>query len=118
MSVAEGKGSATNLPIVLDGRWLNRADPKAEFELRNVRIQDVDYFVTLAEAKRIPLNISAIPENAQSFSGEITDEMRMGKRPELPVRNESGWRAVDACSRILFGWKHFPDFAIYGRDRF
>ena len=80
--VAEGKGNATNLPVILDGRWLQRADAKNGFELRNVRIQDADYFVTLAEAKKIDLNISAIPENAQSFSGEITDEMRMGKRPD------------------------------------
>ena len=81
MSVAEGKSSKTTLPLVLDGRWLSNANAKDSFELRNVRIQDPDYFVTLATADKLSLAITAIPENARSFRGEISDEMRTGKRP-------------------------------------
>ncbi len=89
ISVAEGKGFRTNLPVTLDGRWLANADTKGGFELRNVRIQDADYFVTLAETKKIDLTITSIPENAKNFSGVITDEMRMGKRPNLPTTSDA-----------------------------
>lgn len=83
MSVAEGKGSKTTLPLVLDGRWLSNANAGDNFELRNVRIQDPDYFITLATTDRLSLAITAIPENARSFRGEISDEMRTGKRPTV-----------------------------------
>jgi len=81
MSVAEGKGFKTNLPLVLDGRWISNADAKDGFELRNIRIQDPDYFVTLATIDKLSLAVTAIPENARNFRGEISDEMRTGKRP-------------------------------------
>ena len=81
MSVAEGKGSKTTLPLVLDSRWLSNVNAKDGFELRNIRIQDPDYFVTLATADKLSLAITAIPETARSFRGEISDEMRTGKRP-------------------------------------
>ena len=81
MSVAEGKGLKTTLPLVLDGRWISGADAGDGFELRNVRIHDPDYFVTLASAGKISLAITAIPENARNYRGGILDEMRTGKRP-------------------------------------
>ena len=95
MSVAEGKGRTANLPLVLDGRWLSNVDAKDGFELRNVRIQDADYFVTLATADKISLDIPAIPENARNFNGEITNEMRMGKRPaNEPIENAVGGKLM------------------------
>ncbi len=82
MTIAEGRGMRTNLPIVLDGRWLALANAKDSFELRNVRIQDPDSFVTIATSNKIELSVSAIPESVAGFRGEITEEMRTGKRPE------------------------------------
>lgn len=77
MSVAEGR----KLPLVLDGRWLAMTDAKTGFELRNVRLQDADYFVTLAQSERISLNIPVLPSSSKSLVSEISDEMRMGKKP-------------------------------------
>ena len=95
MSVAEGRGRTVNLPVVFDGRWLSSANAKSGFELRSVRIQDADHFVTLAEADEIALAIPAIPENADGFRGEPNEEMRMGKRPEnLPVENAVGGKLM------------------------
>ena len=77
MTISEGFRSRTSVPLTLDGRWLARSDAKAGFELRNVRLQDADSFVTLAEAETISLTMTALPEAAkQSFTAEITDEMR------------------------------------------
>ena len=90
MSVAEGK----KLPLVLDGRWLASTDAKTGFELRNVRLQDADYFVTLAQSDRINLNIPIFPEAAKSAISTITDEMQMGKRPNLPTNNAVGGKLM------------------------
>jgi hypothetical protein len=107
MSVAEESGRIAELPLVLDGRWLSLADAKDGFELRNVRIQDADYFVTLATADQISLAIPAIPENARSFNGEISSEMRTGKRPTTePIENAVGGKLMlvhGYCSGDVWG---------------
>jgi hypothetical protein len=108
MSVAEGKGFRTNLPVILDARWIANADEKSGFELRNVRIQDADYFVTLAEAKKIDLIVPAMPENAKNFSGEITDEMRMGKRPALPNKESAVGGKLMLVHGYCSGGNSFP----------
>lgn len=90
MTIAENG----RLPLVLDGRWLAMNDAKSNFELRNVRLQDADYFVNLAESERIALRIPILPEAAKSAVTTITDEMRMGKRPNLDVNNAAGGKLM------------------------
>ena len=80
MAIAEGR-TRTTIPVTLDGRWLSRSNAKEGFELRNVRIQDPDYFVTLAQSDKIALTIPVLPDAAKSGFAEINDEMRMGIRP-------------------------------------
>ena len=80
MALANGRLQG-GVPVILDGRWLARSDAENSFELRNVRIQDPDYFVTLARADSIALTIPVLPSSAKSGGTEINDEMRMGVRP-------------------------------------
>ncbi|HEY0428261.1 MAG TPA: hypothetical protein VGC76_10805 [Pyrinomonadaceae bacterium] len=96
MTVAEGTKTRTSIPLTLDGRWLARSDAKNDFELRNIRLQDADTFVTLAEAETISLAVTALPEAAkQTFNAEINDEMRMGKRPaNLDVASATGGKLM------------------------
>lgn len=94
MTIAEGAKSRTTLPLVLDGRWLALADTKSNFELRNVRLQDADYFVTLAQSERIALTIPLLPEAAKSAVSVITDEMRTGKRPNQNINDAVGGKLM------------------------
>lgn len=82
MAIAGGRKNRATVELILDTRWLARADTNGVYELRNVRLQDADYFVTLAEAAAIALEINSLPETARMAATEITDEMRMGKRPD------------------------------------
>ena len=82
------------LPITFDARWLAMSDAKINYELRNVRIQDPDYFVTLATADRIALTITSLPENALDYRGEISAEMRMGKKPERDINEAAGGKLM------------------------
>lgn len=71
----------SGVPVILDARWLALSDAENNFEFRNVRIQDPDYFVTLARADEIAMTIPVMPKAARSDVPEINDEMRMGVRP-------------------------------------
>ncbi len=51
MALAEGR-LRTTIPVTLDGRWLSRSNAKDGFELRNVRIQDPDHFVTIGRSRQ------------------------------------------------------------------
>lgn len=83
MAIAGGRKNRAAVDLILDTRWLSRADTNGTYELRNVRLQDADYFVTLAEADAIGLEINNLPQTARMSSAtEITDDMRMGKRPD------------------------------------
>lgn len=80
MALAGGRLNS-GVSVTFDGRWLARSDAENNFELRNVRLQDPDYFVTLARAGKISLTIPVMPKSAKSGFAEINDEMRMGVRP-------------------------------------
>jgi hypothetical protein len=89
-----GRG-ARGVSLIFDERWLSRSEAVGDFELRSVRLQDADYFVTLAEAEKINLTIPVLPEKpSEEFSSEITDEMRMGKRPEIAVNEAVGGKLM------------------------
>lgn len=71
-----------NLSLGLDARWVARADATAPFELRNVRIEDPDHFIRIAEAKTMPLSVPVLPDSAtRAFNGNIDTEMLMGQQP-------------------------------------
>lgn len=70
-----------SVPLSLDGRWLALAGARGAFELRNVRVQDVDTSVVLAQVDQMALKMGSLPEAAKGAVAEITEEMRMGPRP-------------------------------------
>jgi hypothetical protein len=80
--------------LTLDSRWLSRANSIGNYELRNVRLQDADSSIVLAQAGKISLPTVYIPNSARSFSGEITDEMRQGARPEIQVNDAVGGKLM------------------------
>ncbi|MBK7709251.1 MAG: conditioned medium factor [Acidobacteria bacterium] len=83
------------VPVSVDARWLARSGEKGGYELRNVRLQDADGTVTLGTAGRILLPEIKIPESLKSsYFGEITDDMRTGKRPAVTVDNAVGGKLM------------------------
>jgi hypothetical protein len=110
MAIARGRKSRATVDLILDTRWLSRADTNGVYELRNVRLQDADYFVTLAEAGAIALEINNLPDTARKSATdakrsatEITDDMRMGKRPDSVEAGASV--AADSITTHAIGGK-------------
>lgn len=76
-----GGKRAKNIALTFDSRWLRDAKAETDFELRNVRLQDPDYFTVLGSRDAISLAGLFAPETIKNGLNEITDEMRFGKRP-------------------------------------
>jgi hypothetical protein len=73
--------AAGKLGLGFDERWAALAGAGAPFELRNLRIEDPDSFITLTDAKRLPLTLPALRVKAAPSQITIDDSMRMGPRP-------------------------------------
>lgn len=77
----------------LDSRWIARAGAQGPFELRNVRLEDPDSYVTLGRAERIALDLPAMKFSA-GRSVEIDEEMLMGPRPADLEQNRNTTRRL------------------------
>jgi hypothetical protein len=77
------------LNVELDARWIAMAKAQAPFELRNLRIEDSNYFIPLVSQNSIDLKVTALPKKAsQEFNGQIDQEMMMGVRPQTTNTNK------------------------------
>jgi hypothetical protein len=77
------------LPLGFDSRWMDRVKAEGPFELRDVRIEDPDHFVTLASASRMAVYMPSRPRSVGEAATAIDDTMRMGPRPS-PERVATG----------------------------
>lgn len=128
MTLAREKNNGVNVELMLDARWLARAGATGPYELRDMRLQDPDYFVTLAESGNVPLAVNSLPTAARTAVTEITDEMRKGKRPEAATPSAAtlsadfGTQAVGGKLLLIHGyctggnpfptWQ-FTDYAVF-----
>ncbi len=68
------------LGIGFDPRWVTRVNAQAPYQLRDLRIEDPDHFVTLTGARTLALSL---PDRRQfrEAPAQIDEAMRMGPRP-------------------------------------
>lgn len=95
------------LNIELDARWIALSKTNNSFELRNLRIEDADYFIPLITKQVLVLNIKSLPKAAnKSFSGNINQEMLMGVKPTIKSANKGGSKLLlvhGYCSSNVWG---------------
>lgn len=91
------------LPLGLDERWIVRAGARAPFSLRNLRIEDPDHSIVLAEADALPLVLPSVRRStlARTDAGTIDEAMRMGPRPATPAAAAGDAQAQASGSRLL-----------------
>ncbi|MEM9595128.1 MAG: choice-of-anchor X domain-containing protein [Acidobacteriota bacterium] len=93
------------LSLGLDLRWIGRSGAEGGFELRNLRIEDPDTFVTVAGASSLDVLVPKLPSMARAMPEAIDDEMRMGPRPDFGAP-EAGGRLLlvhGYCSGNVWG---------------
>lgn len=69
------------LALGFDERWIALAGAKAPFELRNLRIEDPDHFITVATAPRLALEMPALRTTVAAPAIVVDERMTMGPRP-------------------------------------
>ncbi len=95
-----------SLDLGLDARWIAKAGAQAPFEIRDLRIEDPDHFITVASASKMALSIASLPKAARTPVSEVSDEMRMGPRPVEKLAKGVGSRLLlvhGYCSGNVWG---------------
>lgn len=69
------------IELGFDERWVAKAGAQGPFELRNLRVEDADHFVTLARSERMPLAMSLSATKHAAAEIEIDELMTQGPRP-------------------------------------
>jgi hypothetical protein len=102
MSDVKGGG----LELGLDARWIAKAGAQAPFEIRDLRIEDPDHFITVAAASRMALNMGSLPKAASTPVTGVSEEMRVGPRPAQTLAKGVGSRLLlvhGYCSGNVWG---------------
>ena len=73
---------AGELALGFDERWIALSGAKPPFELRDLRIEDPDHFVTLASARRLALAMPTLRTTLAPSQVTIDEMMTMGPRPD------------------------------------
>jgi hypothetical protein len=115
-----------SIPLMLDTGWLDLAGAQAPFELRNVRVQDVETAVPVAQLDAVQARIriretSSTNDIQRAAETAVTEEMLMGPRPAAPA----GPRPLAPGDNVLMlvhgycsggnTWptSHFTDYAVF-----
>ncbi|MBK8284691.1 MAG: conditioned medium factor [Ahniella sp.] len=79
------------LDLAFDNRWASYAKARAPFELREVRLENPDYLVTVAEAPRLAVTGAQNLIKARSKPvTSISEDMRTGPKPASLNSGEKG----------------------------
>lgn len=109
-------GTDGSLSLTLDARWVALANVRAPFELRNVRVQDVNTHIPLAKLSQVGLDVVSMPMAATSTVTEVSDEMLMGVRPEYTGNPEGAGVLMlihGYCSSSVWPTNNFSDYALF-----
>lgn len=90
--MVEVDGGAIGLGF--DERWVAKAGAQGPFELRNLRVEDADHFVTLAKAERMALGMSVSAHKYAAAELEIDELMTQGPRPAELMNKAVGSRLL------------------------
>ncbi len=69
------------LSLGFDERWVTLSGAQAPFELRNLRIEDPNHFITLDSAERLAVTLPTGRVKARAEQIVVDEEMQMGPRP-------------------------------------
>lgn len=76
------------ISLGLDEHWIALSGASGPFELRDLRIEDPDHFITVASSKRVALNLPAISVKKAASEIKIDERMLMGPRPAASAQTK------------------------------
>jgi hypothetical protein len=94
------------ITLGFDARWLALSAANGSLELRNLRIEDPDHFITVLAVPSMKLSLDRMPRAATEAVRAIDDEMRFGPRPAMLQAEGVGRRLLlvhGYCSGNVWG---------------
>lgn len=82
------------IELGFDERWVAKAGARGPFELRHLRIEDPNHFVSLAKAERLPLAMSLSARKYTAGELQVDPLMTQGPRPAELDRKGVGSRLI------------------------
>ncbi len=82
------------LGLGFDERWVSLSGTRAPFELRNIRVEDADYFVTVASKAQMPVELAVSGVKALPTDFQIDEAMQFGPRPAAARQKGTGKRLL------------------------
>ena len=83
-----------------DERWIAKANAQGPFELRNLRIEHPDNFVTIAAAERMSLEMPRLRIRVKASEIVVDESMTMGPRPA----QQAGAKGVGKRLLLVHGY--------------
>jgi len=82
--------------LELDDRWLLNKGVQAPYELRNLKIEETEHYITLLDVKRLPLMLPHVSvQSKASYKGGLSESMLKGDKPaSLQVDNKAGGKLM------------------------
>lgn len=75
----------TYLPLSLDSRWVSLAQAQEPFELRQVRVQDGQTHIPVAQAAQLAIAMPKLATHDLNSLQTIPEDMLMGARPDAAL---------------------------------
>ncbi len=104
------------LGLGFDERWVALSGAVAPFELRNLRIEDPNHFITVAGAERVPVGLPVGRIKSDAAPITIDESMRMGPRPAQLREKGVGKRLLlvhGYCSGGVWPSSHFSSASTF-----
>ncbi|WP_154221920.1 choice-of-anchor X domain-containing protein [Marinicella rhabdoformis] len=87
-SIVDTKGGEINLQ--LDDRWLLSAGQSQNYSLKNIRIEDINHYISVLEIDQLNMRLPVVSEkSARLFDGQITQSMLFGNKPKSVAKNKA-----------------------------
>lgn len=106
----------STLPISVDAGWLALTNVDSGLQLRNVRVQDTQTHIPVAQSDLIELSTPRqMPDRTYETVTAISDEMLMGARPTNVNATESGKLLLvhGYCSGSVWPTSHFSNYSLF-----
>jgi len=84
------------IQLQLDDRWLLSQAVAAPYQLKNIRVEELNHYISLLEIESLPLALPQIAALSKaSYDGTISESMLLGEKPQsLNVSNKAGGKLM------------------------
>lgn len=114
--------------LQLDDRWLLAEGVSAPYELKNIRIEDTNYYINMLSVDELPLQLPSVSNKSiASYDGGLYDSMLKGNKPDSLKANEKaaggklmlvhGYCSGDAWGPVQYQFSNSVKFTDFNQNR-